>query len=51
MWFVPITYRNRGCYRVFWGHYTTQDEAKRAASEIPMSLRASGAAVVKVPKS
>ena len=51
VWFVPITYRNRGCYRVFWGHYTTQDEAKRAASEIPMSLRGGGSAVVKVPKS
>jgi len=51
VWFVPVSYRNRGCYRVFWGHYTTQDEAKRAASEIPMSLRSSGSAVVKVPKS
>jgi len=51
VWFVPISYRNRNCYRVFWGHYTTQDEAKRAASEIPMPLRSGGSAVVKVPKS
>ena len=50
VWFVPITYRNRACYRVFWGHFTTQDEAKRAANEIPMSLRGASPVVVKVPR-
>ena len=50
VWFIPISYRNRNCYRVFWGHFATPDEAKRAAQEIPMALRGSGATVVKVPK-
>jgi len=51
VWFVPISYRNRSCYRVFWGHFTTHDEATRATQEIPMSLRSGAAAVVvKVPK-
>jgi cytoskeletal protein RodZ len=51
VWFVPIAYRDRACYRVFWGHFVNPDEAKRAAGEIPMSLR-SGAkpVVVKIPK-
>lgn len=51
VWFVPISYRSRDCYRVFWGHFTTKDEATRAAREIPMSLRGVAPVVVKVPKS
>ncbi len=50
VWFVPISYRSRDCYRVFWGHFTTKDEATRAAREIPMSLRGVAPVVVKVPK-
>jgi septal ring-binding cell division protein DamX len=50
VWFVPITYKNRPCYRVFWGHYAGKDEASSAAKEIPMALRGAGAVVVKVPK-
>jgi len=51
VWFVPISYRSRSCYRVFWGHFTTQDEAKRAANEIPLALRGGASpVVVKVPR-
>jgi cytoskeletal protein RodZ len=50
VWFVPTSYRGRSCYRVFWGHFTTHDEAARAAREIPMSIRGTGGVVVKVPK-
>jgi len=50
VWFVPTSYRDRACYRVFWGHFTTHDEAARAAREIPMSLRGVAPVVVKVPK-
>ena len=51
VWFTPIIYRNRPCYRVFWGHYPTKDEATRAAREIPLALRGAAPAVVKVPTS
>ena len=50
VWFVPTSYRNRDCYRVFWGHFATRDEASRAAREIPMTLRGVAPVVVKVPK-
>ncbi len=50
VWFVPFSYRNRSCYRVFWGHYATEAEANRAASSIPASLRGSKPQVVSVPK-
>jgi septal ring-binding cell division protein DamX len=52
VWFTPISYRNRSCYRVFWGHYPTKDEATRAAREVPLALRGGASpAVVKVPTS
>ena len=50
VWFVPIAYRNRSCYRVFWGHYNTKEEATRAAKEIPFSLRGASPVVVKIPR-
>jgi cytoskeletal protein RodZ len=50
IWFVPFSYRNRPCYRVFWGHYSTHDEALKAAGEIPRSLRGAAPVVVSVPK-
>jgi Domain of unknown function (DUF4388) len=51
VWFTPISYRNRACYRVFWGHYPTKDEATRALREIPLALRGAAPVVVKVPTS
>lgn len=50
IWFVPFSYRNRACYRVFWGHYGTRDEAAKAVGEIPRSLRGAAPVVVSVPK-
>jgi septal ring-binding cell division protein DamX len=50
VWFVPISYRGQGCYRVFWGHYASQEEAKRATAELPAALGASAPAVVHVPR-
>jgi septal ring-binding cell division protein DamX len=49
VWFVPITYRGRSCYRVFWGHFATRDEAQRAISSVPDVLRSSGPVVVREP--
>jgi septal ring-binding cell division protein DamX len=49
VWFVPQTIGERSCYRVFWGRYTTADEAQRALAGIPASLRDRSAAVKPVP--
>ena len=49
--FIPISYKGQGCYRVFWGHYTTKAEAQKGLEEIPAALRSeSKPAVVSVPK-
>jgi hypothetical protein len=50
IWFVPQQIKTRSCYRVFWGHYNTRDEAQRAMAAIPASLRDPSAAVKPVPK-
>lgn len=50
IWFVPQQIKARSCYRVFWGHYNTRDEAQRAMAAIPASLRDPSAAVKPVPK-
>ena len=50
VWFVPQQIKTRACYRVFWGHYNTRDEAQRAMAVIPASLRDPSAAVKPVPK-
>ncbi|PYQ29905.1 MAG: hypothetical protein DMF56_09270 [Acidobacteria bacterium] len=50
IWFVPQQIKTRSCYRVFWGHYNTRDEAQRAMSAIPATLRDPSAAVKPVPK-
>lgn len=47
VWFTPIRYRNRPCFRVFWGKYTTPEAAERAKREIPAELRGSGPVVVR----
>ena len=50
VWFVPISYRNKSCYRVFWGRYPTQDSAQSAIAGIPQSLREAAPVVVHIPK-
>lgn len=50
VWFTAISYRNRSCYRVFWGRYPTQQAAQNAISSIPQSLREATPVVVHIPK-
>jgi hypothetical protein len=50
LWFVPQTIGERACYRVFWGHYATRDEAQRGLAAVPASIRDSSAAVKSVPR-
>jgi hypothetical protein len=50
VWWVPVTYRGRPCYRVFWGRFSTRDEAVKAAAEIPSALQGSAPVVVKIPR-
>lgn len=50
VWFTSISYRNRSCYRVFWGRYPTQQAAQNAISSIPQSLREATPVVVHIPK-
>ena len=48
VWFTPMSYRGRSCYRVYWGKYATAAEAEKAKGEIPASLRESALVVVRV---
>jgi hypothetical protein len=51
VWFIPITFKGQGCYRVFWGHYATKAEAQQGLEQIPAALRSeSKPTVVSVPK-
>lgn len=50
IWFIPFAYKNRACYRVFWGHYETQEQANAAIAQVPAALRGSKPVVVSVPK-
>ena len=50
VWFLPITYRGRDCYRVFWGRYENRAAAETAAKSIPKSLAGSKPAVVAIPR-
>jgi hypothetical protein len=50
VWWVPISYHGKPCYRVFWGRFATRDEALQAAREIPAALRGSSPVVVKIPR-
>ena len=50
VWFVPQTLGARSCYRVFWGHFNTREEAQSAMSAVPRALRDPSAAVKPVPK-
>ena len=50
VWWSPISYRGRPCYRVFWGRFATREEAVKAAAEIPAALHGSTPVVVKIPR-
>jgi septal ring-binding cell division protein DamX len=40
VWFVPTTFSGKPCYRVFWGHYASRDDALQSLNTIPGELRA-----------
>ncbi len=46
VWFLPTTYRNSSCFRVFWGRFENRAQAEAAISSIPQSLRGSQATVI-----
>ncbi|HEV2720163.1 MAG TPA: DUF4388 domain-containing protein [Thermoanaerobaculia bacterium] len=50
VWWLPISYRGKPCYRVFWGRFSTREEAVTAAKEIPAALHGSTPVVVKIPR-
>lgn len=49
VWFAPISYRGRPCYRVFWGRFETSADAVSASKQMPASL-GSTPVVVKIPR-
>jgi len=49
VWFVRTSYRNRPCYRVFWGRFDSSADANAASKELPASL-GSAPVVVKIPR-
>jgi septal ring-binding cell division protein DamX len=49
VWFVRTSYRNRPCYRVFWGRFDNSADANTASKELPASL-GSAPVVVKIPR-
>lgn len=46
VWFIPIDFQGRACYRVFWGRYDTEAAAREGIDEIPGSLRGSRPVIV-----
>ena len=50
VWFIPISLKGRGCYRMFWGGFGTRQEADAAMAQLPGQLRESRPAVVAVPR-
>lgn len=46
IWFVPITHRGEACYKVYWGRYSTREQAERGIAEIPASLRGGKPSVI-----
>jgi hypothetical protein len=48
-WFVPISYRGRPCYRVFWGRFDSSAEAITASKSMPSGL-SKAPVVVKIPR-
>lgn len=46
IWYVPISYRGETCYKVYWGRYSTREQAERGVAEIPAALRGGKPSVV-----
>jgi len=52
VWFSPLSYRGKACYRVFWGRFASHAEALQAVKDVPASLRGGATPVViRIPRS
>jgi hypothetical protein len=52
IWFSPLSYRGKACYRVFWGRFGSHAEALQAVKDVPASLRGGATPVViRIPRS
>ena len=51
VWFVPITFHGRSCYRIFWGRFNTHEAAISASPSLPAGLKGSKPVVITVPRS
>ena len=50
VWFLPMSFRGRSCYRVFYGRYDNDAAAQRALADVPQDLRESSPTVVRIPR-
>lgn len=51
VWFIPISYKGRDCYRVFFGEYPSRAAGERGLADLPQALRSgSKPAIVEVSK-
>jgi hypothetical protein len=46
VWFVPVEFRGRSCFRVFWGRFESEEAAMAAIPRIPERLRESRPVVI-----
>lgn len=46
VWFVPISYKGRDCYRVFWGEFSTRSAGEKGLDALPQALRSGSKPVV-----
>ncbi|MHB0968556.1 MAG: DUF4388 domain-containing protein [Thermoanaerobaculia bacterium] len=51
VWFIPISYKGRDCYRVFFGVYQSRAAGEKGLADLPQALRSgSKPAIVEVSK-
>jgi hypothetical protein len=51
VWFVPVSYKGRDCYRVFWGEFSTRSAGEKGLESLPQSLRSSSKpAIIEISK-
>ena len=39
LWFIPFSLKGRSCYKVFWGVYAKEPEARKALDALPAELK------------
>jgi septal ring-binding cell division protein DamX len=50
VWFLPMSFRGRSCYRVFYGRFNNEAAAQSALGDVPQDLRDSTPTVVRIPR-